>query len=77
MRATVSAPTTPPRQPSNQQKPPPFALEPGSPSATGTGTPLLPLTTPRAGPGSSFSERYGDDHQAAWAQAEQQVCIAQ
>ncbi|KDR80137.1 hypothetical protein GALMADRAFT_242387 [Galerina marginata CBS 339.88] len=41
---------------------------------TGSGTPL-PANSPRAGPGSPFSERYGDDHQAAWAMEEQQMMI--
>ena len=39
------------------------------PSGSGT---LVPIT-PRAGPGSPFSARYGEDHQAAWAKQEQQV----
>ena len=39
------------------------------PSGSGT---LVPIT-PRAGPGSPFSVRYGEDHQAAWAKQEQQV----
>ncbi|KAF8155656.1 snare protein TLG1/Syntaxin [Crassisporium funariophilum] len=41
---------------------------------SGSGTPL-PTNSPRAGPGSPFSERYGDDHQAAWAREEQQMMI--
>ena len=41
------------------------------PSGSGT---LVPIT-PRAGPGSPFSARYGEDHQAAWAQQEQQVGV--
>ena len=39
---------------------------------SGSGTPVPPIT-PRAGPGSPFSARYGEDHQAAWAKEEQQV----
>ena len=41
------------------------------PSGSGT---LVPIT-PRAGPGSPFSARYGEDHQAAWVQQEQQVSV--
>ena len=41
------------------------------PSGSGT---LVPIT-PRAGPGSPFSARYGEDHQTAWAKQEQQVSI--
>ena len=41
------------------------------PSGSGT---LVPIT-PRAGPGSPFSARYGEDHQAAWAKQEQQVSV--
>ena len=41
------------------------------PSGSGT---LVPIT-PRAGPGSPFSVRYGEDHQAAWAIHEQQVGV--
>ena len=43
------------------------------PSGSGT---LVPIT-PRAGPGSPFSARYGEDHQAAWAKQEQQVSAYQ
>jgi hypothetical protein len=42
------------------------------PSGSGT---LVPIT-PRAGPGSPFSARYGEDHQAAWAKQEQQVSVS-
>ena len=42
------------------------------PSGSGT---LVPPMTPRAGPGSPFSARYGEDHQAAWAKQEQQVSV--
>ncbi|KAF8962623.1 snare protein TLG1/Syntaxin [Flammula alnicola] len=61
MRATVS------QTPSA----PPQYLQP-----SGSGT-LLPMISPRAGPGSPFSERYGDDHQAAWARQEQQMMIVE
>jgi len=42
------------------------------PSGSGT---LVPPITPRAGPGSPFSARYGEDHQAAWAKQEQQMMM--
>ena len=41
---------------------------------SGSGTHVSP-TTPRAGPGTPFSARYGEDHQAAWAKQEQVVSI--
>ena len=42
---------------------------------SGSGRPLSPIT-PRAGPGSPFSARYGEDYQTAWAKQEQQVSIS-
>ncbi|KAF8875421.1 snare protein TLG1/Syntaxin [Gymnopilus junonius] len=60
MRATVSAPAA---TTSSQQSQP-----------SGSGTHLQALS-PRAAPGSPFSERYGDDPQAAWAMEEQQMMI--
>ena len=50
---------------------PPALLDEYLPSGSGTPVPM----TPRAGPGSPFSVRYGEDHQAAWAQQEQQVSV--
>jgi hypothetical protein len=50
----------------------PPALLDDLPSGSGT---LVPSITPRAGPGSPFSARYGEDHQAAWAKQEQLVSI--
>ncbi|KAH9478510.1 Syntaxin-6 [Psilocybe cubensis] len=50
-----------------------------SPSASqpsGSGTQLHAIS-PRAGPGSPFSERYGDDHQSEWARQEQQIMLQQ
>ncbi|KAF8814722.1 snare protein TLG1/Syntaxin [Phlegmacium glaucopus] len=41
---------------------------------SGSGTHVPPIT-PRAGPGSPFSARYGEDHQAAWAKQEQQMML--
>jgi hypothetical protein len=61
MRASVSA----------DSPPQPQRLQPSS-SGSGSGTPL-PHVFPRAGPGSPFAERYGEDHQSAWAKQEQQV----
>ncbi|PPQ87649.1 hypothetical protein CVT25_011487 [Psilocybe cyanescens] len=52
------------------------ALPPPASQPSGSGTPLHAIS-PRAGPGSPFSERYGDDHQSAWAQQEQQMMIQQ
>jgi syntaxin 6 len=52
--------------------PPQFVLE-HLPSGSGTHVPM----TPRAGPGSPFSARYGEDHQAAWAKQEQQMMVRQ
>lgn len=40
-----------------------------------SGSGMLVPITPRAGPGSPFSARYGEDHQAAWAKQEQQVSV--
>ncbi|PPQ71901.1 hypothetical protein CVT26_007196 [Gymnopilus dilepis] len=60
MRATVSAPA-----PSTSSQ----HLQP-----SGSGTQPYAIS-PRAGPGSPFSERYGDDPQAAWAMEEQEMMI--
>lgn len=54
--------------------PPALLLDEYLPSGSGT---LVPSMTPRAGPGSPFSARYGEDHQAAWAKQEQQVSAYQ
>ena len=48
----------------------PPALDGLPPSRSGTPVPYI---TARAGPGSPFSARYGEDHQSAWAKQEQQV----
>lgn len=41
---------------------------------SGSGTHFRPIS-PRAGPGSPFSARYGEDHQAAWAKQEQAMMM--
>lgn len=51
---------------------PPALLGEYLPSGSGTHVPPI---TPRAGPGSPFSARYGEDHQAAWAKQEQMVSM--
>ncbi|KIM46835.1 hypothetical protein M413DRAFT_440410 [Hebeloma cylindrosporum] len=62
MRATVSSTVSVP------------APEPQFPQPSGSGTPHTAII-PRASPSSPFSARYEEDHQAAWAQQEQQMMI--